>query len=170
MFKIFSIGLQDIFNKKNIEKINRIVDSFIENIDIEEFTEDNNMSFSNESYEERESANDYNFIKFKRYEDMYVLSIDLRGIDLRELSIRYDPGIIEINLIRSEVEKSNFGVVPRSTFVRKAYNKKIEDIEEIDTNQIIKSIDNEILTIRMQQKYSLDSIIEVDSYEDNVDN
>ena len=48
------------------------------------------------------------FIQLKQYEDMYLLTIDLKGIDLRELSIRYDQGIIEINLIRSEIEKSSF--------------------------------------------------------------
>lgn len=170
MFKIFSIGLQDILNPKNIEKINRVMHSFLENIDISEFTEDNDTNFSNTNYEERESINNYNFIEFKQYEDMYVLSIDLKGIDLRELSIRYDPGIIEINLIRSEIENSKFGVIPKSMLVKKAYNKKFENIEEIDTSQIFKSIDNGILSMRMQKKYSLNTIIEVDSYEDNVDN
>lgn len=170
MFKVFSIGFQDIFNPKNIEKINRVMNSFLENIDISEFTEDHKTNFSNANYEERESIKEYNFIKFEQYEDMYVLAIDLKGIDLRELSIRYDPGIIEINLMRSEIEKSNFGVIPRSMLVKRTYNKKFENIEEIDTSQIFKCIDNGTLSIRMQKKYSLNSVVEVDTYEDNVDN
>ena len=168
MFKIFSFGFQDIFNSNNIEKMGRVINSFLDNIDISEFTENNREAFSNENYKEREEENESNFIEFKQYDDLYILTIDLKGIDLRELSIRYDPGIIEINLIRSEVEKSNFGIVPRSILVKKAYNKKFDNIEEIETSQIFKSIDDGILSIRMQKKYALESVIEVDSYEDNV--
>ena len=101
---------------------------------------------------------------------MYLLTIDLKGIDLRELSIRYDPGIIEINLNRSEIEKSSLKKIYSNVLVKKAYNKKFENIEEIDTSQILKSIDNGILSMRMQKKYALESvssIIDVDSYEDN---
>ena len=49
-------------------------------------------------------------LNLMQYEDMYLLTIDLKGIDIREMSIRYDPGIIEINLNRSEVERSLFGI------------------------------------------------------------
>lgn len=157
MFKIFSIGFQDIFNSNNIEKMSRVINSFLDNIDISEFTE---------NHEEREDENESNFIELKQYDDLYILTIDLKGIDLRELSIRYDPGIIEINLIRSEIEKSNFGIISNSRLVKKAYNKKFNNIEEIETSQIFKVIDNGILSIRMQKKYALEGIIEVDSYED----
>lgn len=166
MFKIFSIGFQDIFNSNNIEKMNRVINSFLDNIDISEFTENHRGNYSNTDYKETEEVNESNFIELKQYEDLYILTIDLKGIDLRELSIRYDPGIIEINLIRSEIEKNNFGIISNSGIVKKAYNKKFNNIEEIETSQIFKVIDNGVLSIRMQKKYSLEDIIEVDSYED----
>jgi HSP20 family protein len=71
------------------------------------------------------------------------------------------------------LERSFFGIIPRNILVKKAYNKKFENIEEIDTSQILKNIDNGILSIRMQKKYALESassIVDVDCYEDNVDN
>ena len=155
MFKIFSFGFGNILNLSNVEKINRVMHSFIDNIDINEFTE---------NYEKIEEVNENNFIELNQYEDMYLLTIDLKGIDIRELSIRYEAGIIEINLNRSEIEKSNFSNI----LVKKAYNKKFENIEEIDTSQIFKIIDNGILSMRMQKKYALlESIIDVDSYEEN---
>lgn len=173
MFKIFSFGLGDIFNLSNIEKINRVMYSFLDNIDISEFSEQYKSTFSNDNYEKNEMGTETNFIEFNQYEDMYLLTIDLQGISLRELSIRYDYGIIEINLNRSEIEKSSFQNIYRNILVKKAYNKKFENIEEIDTSKILKSIDNGILSMRMPKKYVLESassIIDVDSYEDNVDN
>lgn len=173
MFKVFSFGVGDIFNLSNIEKINRVMNSFLDNIDASEFKEDYREDFTNTHYEEKEEAYENNFIELDQYEDMYLLTIDLNGIDMRELSIRYDQGKIEINLNRSEVERIFLGIIPKNIFVKKAYNKKFENIEEIDTSQILKSVDNGILSIRMQKKYSLESIssiVDVDSYEDNVDN
>jgi HSP20 family protein len=166
MFKIFSFGFGDIFSLSNIGKINRVMHSFLDDIDINEFTENYRDTFFNENYEKTKEVNENNFIELKQYEDMYLLTIDLKGINLRELSIRYDPGIIEINLNRLELEKSSL----REILVKKVYNKKFENIEEIDTSQILKSIDNGILSMRMQKKYVLESvlsIIDVDSYEDN---
>lgn len=168
MFKIFSFGLGEIFNFNNLEKMGGIVQSFLENVDINEFAEENDESFNDKNYEGRDSEKN-NFIELKQYEDMYILEIDLRGIDLRELSIRYDPGIIDINLNRVEVEKRGIGILSNNKIVKRAYNKKFENIEEIDTSQILKSIDNDVLSIRMQKKYTLESIIDVDFYEDNVD-
>ncbi|MCE5221323.1 MAG: Hsp20/alpha crystallin family protein [Clostridium sp.] len=170
MIKIFSFKFGDIFNLSNIEKINSVMHSFLDNIDISGFTESYRTTFSNGNYERTEEVNKNNFIELKQYEDMYLLAIDLKGIDLRELSIRYDPGIIEINLNRLEIEKSSFKEIGRNILVKKAYNKKFENIEEIDTSQILKSIDNGILSMRMQKKYALESvssIVDVDSYEDN---
>ncbi|POO90061.1 molecular chaperone, partial [Clostridium sp. 2-1] len=94
------------------------------------------------------------------------------GIDLRELSIRYDPGILDINLNRLEIKKSGFGIFSNTALVKNAYNKRFNDIEDIDTNQILKSIDNGVLSIIMQKKYSLENtsnIIDVDSYQDDAD-
>lgn len=169
MFKIFSFGLGDIFNLNNLEKIGGFVQSVLDNIDINEFVEENDDNYNDKTYEENDNEKT-EFIELKEYEDMYVLDIDLRGVDLRKLSIRYDPGIIEINLNRAEIEKRGIGILANNIIVKKAYNKKFENIEDVDTSQILKSIDNGILSIRMQKKYRLESIIDVDFYEDNVDN
>ena len=48
--------------------------------------------------EELIESEECRFIEFEEFQDMYVLKIDLTGIDLRELSIKYEPGIININL------------------------------------------------------------------------
>lgn len=172
MFKIFSFGFSDIFTTNNIEKMNGIMHSILYNMDINKFTEKYEDVFSGKPYEQLEKSNTINFIELKEDEEMYFLNIDLKGIDIREVSIRYDPGIIEINLYRLEIQKSFFGIVPRSILVKRAYNEKFENIEDIDTNQIFKNIDDEILRIRMQKKYpleSFDTIVEVESYEDNLD-
>lgn len=168
MFKIFTFGLDDVLNPNNLEKISGIMHSFLDNFDINEFTRNHEDIFSFEEKDEERN----NFIKLNQYEDMYLLTIDLKGIDLKELSIRYDPGILDINLNRLEIKKVGFGVLSNNVIVKKAYNKKFANIEEIDTSQILKSIDDGILSIIMQKKYSLESIsniIDVDSYEDNVD-
>jgi HSP20 family protein len=173
MFKVFSFGFGNIFSLSNIEKINTVINSFLDNIDISEFTENYRDTFLNENCEKTENVNKNSFIELKQYEDMYLLTIDLKGIDLRELSIRYNQGIIEINLNRSEIEQNSFKKAYNNVLVKKAYYKKFENVEEIDTSQILKSIDNGILSMRMQKKYVLESassILDVDSYEDNVDN
>ena len=173
MVRIFSFQFNDIFNSKNIEKMNGIMHSILDNMDISELAEEYRDMFSDQTYKEHEKSNSIDFIQFKEDAEMYFLTINLKGIDIREVSIRYDPGIIEINLYRAEIQKSFFGIVPRNILVKRAYNKRFENIEDIDTNHILKNIDNGILSIRMQKKYtleSLDTIIEVDFYEDNIDN
>lgn len=168
MFKIFTFGLDDILNQNNLRKISGIMHSFLDNFDINEFTKDHENDIS---YEEKDEECN-NFIKLDQYEDMYLLTIDLKGIDLRELSIRYDPGILDINLNRLEIKKVGLGILSNNVIVKKAYSRKFKDIEEIETSQILKNIDNGVLSIIMQKKYSTQSIsniIDVDSYEDNVD-
>lgn len=166
MFKIFSFGSDDI------QKISGVMKSFLDNIDLSEFTKSYEDALAEENIDKKIDRNT-NFIELSQYEDMYLLTINLRGVDLRELSIRYDPGIIEVNLNRSEIQKSGFGFLSSKVIVKKAYNKKFEDIEDINTDQILKSVDNGILSLRMPKKYVFESdtkVIEVDSYEDNVDN
>lgn len=173
MFKIFSFGFSDILNTNNIEKINGIMNSILDNMDISEFIEEYEDVFSGNRDEEFKKSNTINFIELKEDKDMYFLNIDLKGIDIREVSIRYDFGIIEINLYRLEMQKSFFGIVPRNILTKRAYMKRFENIEDIDTSHIFKNIDNGILSIKMQKKYPLegfDAIVEVDSYEDNIDN
>lgn len=173
MFKIFSFGFNDIFIENNIEKMNGIMHSILDNMDINQFTEGFEDEFSDNPYEQHEKSNTINFIELKEDKDMYFLNINLKGIDMREVSIRYDPGIIEINLYRLEMQKSIFGIMPRNILVKRGYKKRFENIEDIDTSKVYKSIDNGILSIRMQKKYTLedfDTIVEVDSYECNIDN
>ena len=173
MIKIFSFRFGNIINLSNIEKINRVMNSFLDNIYISELTENYEDTFSNTNDKEIEEANEADFIELELIEDMYLLTIDLKGIDLRELSIRYDPGIIEVNLNRSEIEKNSFKGIFSNMPAKKLYNKKFENIEEIDTSQILKSIDNGVFSIRMQKKYAIESvstIVDVNSYEENVDN
>ena len=170
MFKIFSFGFGNIINSSNRQKINTIMDSFLDNIYINEFTENYIDTLTNTNHKKIDESKEIDFIELKQYEDMYLLIIDLKGIDLREVSIRYDLGIIEVNLNRAEIEKSSFQGNYGNSFVKKSYNKKFENIEQIDTSQILKSIDNGILSMRMQKKYAVKSIVDVDSYEENIDN
>ena len=171
MFKIFSFGFGSIINSSNRERINTIMNSFLDNIYINEFTEDSRDTFTDTNDKKIEESKEMDFIELKQYEDMYLLVIDLKGIDLREVSIRYDLGIIEVNLNRAEIEKSSFQGNYGNSSVKKSYNKKFENIEQIDTSQILKSIDNGIFSMRMQKKYALiERIVDVDSYEENVDN
>ena len=170
MFKVFSFKFGNIINLNNIEKINNVMNSFLDSSYIWDLAESYKDNFSKGNDKEMEKGDDENFIELKQYEDMYLLTIDLKGISLRELSIRYDPGIIEINLNRSEIQKNSFRQIYNNILVKKVYNRKFENIEEIDTSQILKSIDNGILSIRMQKKYTLESVssvIDVDSYVDN---
>lgn len=170
MFKIFSFGFGD--NANTMGKVGGIIQSFLDNINIDEFEKSYEDTSSHEYFENREEAEN-DFIRLSQDEDMYLLTIDLRGVDVRELSIRYDPGIIEVNLNRSEAQRSGFGILSSNVLVKKAHNKKFTDIEEVNTDQILKNIDDGILSIRMPKKYVLENeakIIEVESYEDNVDN
>lgn len=163
MFKIFSFGFQDI----NVAKINDTFRSFFNNIDINDLTEKYTDNFLYE-YQGKMDGGKSDFIQLEEYEEMYFLTIDLRGIDLREVSIRYDLGIIEVNLNRTEVEKNHFGFMRQNRIIKKSYNKKFENIEEIDTDQILKSIDNNILSVRMLKKYLLSSlVIDVESYDES---
>ncbi|WP_160687462.1 Hsp20/alpha crystallin family protein [Clostridium sp. C2-6-12] len=173
MFKIFSFGFNDIFNENNIEKMSGIMHSILDNMDISQFTEEYEDEFSGKPYEQLEKSNTNDFIELKEDKDMYFLSIDLKGVNIREVSIRYDPGIIQINLYRLEIQKSFIGIMPRNVLVKRLYRKKFENIEDIDTNQVYKNIDDGILSIRMQKKYPLEcfnTIVDVDSYEDDIDN
>ena len=170
MFKIFSFGSGGNLNLNSIKKIGGIMQAFLNSIDIESLVKDYEDTIVAE-FHDGSTVDSDSFVELKQDEDMYLLTIELRGIDLRELSIRYDPGIIEVNLNRSEIQKSGFGVLSSNSVIKRVYNKKFTDIEEIDTNQILKNIDNGVLSIRMPKKYVLESgenIIEVESFEDEM--
>lgn len=59
MFKIFTFGFDNVFNPNNIEKISGIMNSFLDNFDINEFAKNNEDISSDEG--NREEYN--NFIK-----------------------------------------------------------------------------------------------------------
>lgn len=109
-----------------------------------------------------------NFIKFEEFQDMYLLKIDLKGIDLRELSIKYNPGEIRIRLRRSEIDNTlNYYAYGNQRIVKKDYTKNFDNIEDIDISKVYKNIDNGIYTLNMPKKYMIDSeakIIDIDSY------
>ncbi|MBE6072370.1 MAG: Hsp20/alpha crystallin family protein [Clostridium butyricum] len=160
MFNFFPFKGGAFFSFGTINKVDGMVQSFFENTDINKITNLYGEAFSDyfENTDDDKERAEIDFIDFQSYDDMYLLIIELKGINLKELSIRYDPGIIEINLNRSEMSINVLGI---KTQVKKHYNKKFESIEEIDTNNILKSIDKEILTIRMPKKYSFNNSPEI---------
>lgn len=119
----------------------------------------------NKSSNSVNSNNSYDFIQLERNNDIYTLKIDMKGIDLRELSIRYNPGILDINLKRTESDNNYRGY--SNNIIKRDYHTCFKDIEQIDTDRVLKSLDNGILVMRMPKKYNLDSssnIVEVESY------
>lgn len=157
MFKFFS----GTFNANTLAELGGIIQSFLSNVD---FSFDD---FSGNLKEQKKEDTVSTFIDFKQDDDMYLLRIDLNGIDLRELSIRYNPGVIDINLKRTEVEQRGFGYFTNNVMVKKTYHKDFKNIEEIDTAHLMKTVENGILRIRMPKKYVLSdssNIIDVNYY------
>lgn len=162
MFKFFS----GTFNMGNLAELGNLVESFISTIDssIDELSKEIQES----TIEEKISS----FIDFQQDDDMYLLKINLNGIDLRELSIKYNPGVIDINLKRTEVEQRGIGYFTNNVVVKKKYHKNFGNIEEIDTSRLIKTVENGVLKIRMPKKYVLNessNIIDVNYYVEDKD-
>ena len=158
MFKFFS----GTFNMGTISELGEMLQSFFSDLGVDEFSEE----AKRKELEEKINT----FIRFDQDDDTYVLRINLRGIDLRELSIRYNPGVIDINLKRTEVENRNWGYFSNSVMVKKTYLKNFSGIEEIDTSRLIKTVDNGILKIRMPKKYVLNGssqVIDVNYFVDD---
>ena len=118
--------------------------------------------------EELIESEECRFIEFEEFQDMYVLKIDLTGIDLRELSIKYEPGIININLKRSEIDKSlGFLRYGNQRLIKKDYTKTFDNIEDIDISKVYRKVDNGVYILNMPKKYMIDSgaqIIDIESY------
>lgn len=160
-------------NEVNLfDEIQDAVNSVLSNVNIQELAEQYYNTISDiigeNSIEEKKTDNDCDFIRLERDEAMYILQIDMKGIDLRELSIRYDPGILDINLKRSEYDDNFYNYMGQNNnFVKKKYSTSFNNIEEIDTDKVLKSFDNGILVMRMPKKYVIDSsskIVEVENY------
>lgn len=173
MFKIFPFSFSGSFNLNQLgqltNEISGVLLSVLENIDMDELSKQYKESISN-IYEDEEIEDETSsFIEFEEYDDMYLLTLDLMGIDIRELSIRYDQGVIAVNLYRSEIQNSKFMGYNNNTIVKKQYSKTFENIEEIDTNKLIKSIDDGIYKISMPKKYAIyntANIVDVESIND----
>lgn len=148
-------------------QIQNAVNTVLNNVDIEQLAQQYFNAIS-DGTKQNAIENNCDFVALERSDDMYTLRIDLTGIDLRELSIKYDPGILDINLHRSEFDNNsyNYGGYTNN-IIKKKYNTSFDNIDEIDTDRVLKSIDNGVLIMKMPKKYSLDSrskIVEVESY------
>lgn len=171
MFRIFPFGFSATFNLNQLWGITSglcgMAYSVLKDIDIDEISKQCTDTFSSMHETEQEQEENYNFIELNQDEDMYLLRIDLMGIDLRELSIRYDLGIIAINLNRLEIEKNNVGGFSNNIVVKKRYNKEFPNIEEIDTSRLMKTIEDGVLMIRMPKKYVINEhskVVDVENY------
>lgn len=173
MFKIFPFSFSGSFNLNQLgqltNEISGVLLSVLESIDMDELSKQYKEAVSN-IYEDEEIEDETSsFIEFEEYDDMYLLTLDLMGIDIRELSIRYDQGVIAVNLYRSEIQNNKFMGYNNNTIVKKQYSRTFENIEEIDTNKLIKSIDDGIYKISMPKKYTIDStsnIVDVEGIND----
>lgn len=149
------------------DEFRNLISDFIGGVDFEKIYSEYNKAL-NDINEELIENEECRFIEFQEFQDMYLLKIDLTGIDLRELSIRYDPGIINIRLKKSELDKpvSFLGYVDQK-IIKKDYSKTFDNIEDIDISRVYKKIDNGIYTLNMPKKYMIDGqskIIDIDSY------
>lgn len=160
----------DMNNLNGMGLFNQIQDalnSVLNNVDMEQLAQQYFNTISNGKREEL-IENNCDFVDLERSDDMYTLRIDLKGIDLRELSIKYDPGRLDINLHRSEFDNNsyNYGGYTNN-IIKKKYNTVFDNIDEIDTDRVLKSIDNGVLIMKMPKKYTLDNkskIVEVENY------
>ncbi|SFD06428.1 Hsp20/alpha crystallin family protein [Clostridium uliginosum] len=158
MFRIFPFKFGMV---TDVNKLGGIIGSFLDNID--DITEEHE-----DEIDKLEESNE--FINLQEYDDMYVLTIELTGIDLREMSIQYNPGKISINLNRSEVIKSGFGLFTSNVIIKKNYKKEFKNIEAVEETKIFKILERGVFKISMPKKYFIDEelkIVDVDNYIEN---
>ncbi|WP_294394756.1 Hsp20/alpha crystallin family protein [uncultured Clostridium sp.] len=160
----------DMNNLNGIGLLNQIQNAFntvLNNVDFEQLAQQYFNAIS-DGARQNTIENTCDFVALERSNDMYTLRIDLKGIDLRELSIKYDPGSLDINLYRTEYDNNSYNYRGyTNNIIKKKYNTSFDNIEEIDTDRVLKSIDNGVLIMKMPKKYSLDSkskIVEVENY------
>ncbi|WP_315079697.1 Hsp20/alpha crystallin family protein [uncultured Clostridium sp.] len=173
MFKMFPFKF---WGTINIENLGNMIGSFLEDIDLsglineldEEYEEEN----SKESQESEDSKDEdmAEFIQLEEYDDMYILTIELSGVDLRQTSIQYNPGILSINLNKMEEVSQHIGMFSSNCMVKKNYRKEFDKIESIDESKIMKILEDGVLKISMPKKYALNEdskIIDVKNYIEN---
>ncbi len=166
MFGFFRFQEMSVFTNGAFRIIDGMMDTFFQNINSFEFSE---IDFNEEECHETETDVD-DIINFETFDDMYILSIKLKGVSLRELSIKYEDDIIDINLNRMEESKNYY----MNNMIKRHYNKTFHNIEIIDTDRLFRSIDNGCLKITMPKKYVIDDkkvvdieFIEIPKTEDN---
>ncbi|ACD53671.1 hypothetical protein ST12_15420 [Clostridium botulinum] len=173
MFKMFPFKF---WGTVNIGNLGNIIGSFLEDIDlsglIDEFEQEYDEEKFNESQEPEDSKGKdvAEFIQLEEYEDMYILTIELNGVDLRQTSIQYNPGKLSINLNKMEKVSQHIGMFSSDYMVKKNYKKEFDKIESIDESKIMKILENGVLKISMPKKYALNDdskIVDVKNYIEN---
>ena len=160
MFGFFRFQGMSMFTNGTFQMIDGMVNTFFQNMNVIEFPEYENIE---EKYDDEIETTADDIIRFESFKDMYILSIKLQGVSLKELSIRYEDDIININLNRIEERKNYY----MNNMIKKHYNKVFDNIEKIDTDKLFKSIDNGYLMITMPKKYVMDNkkVIDTDFIE-----
>lgn len=154
----FTFGNSDDF-------FDKFKDEFVDDINLYKMYNKTSKNNSNNLDNINQNANDDSFIEFKEFDGMYVLKVSLNGIDLRDLSIQYNPGVIKIKA--KKLEKQVFTNPNYQKVFKKEYTKKFENIEDIDLSNTLKSIDNGLFSIIMPKKYNVTSesnIVDVKDY------
>ncbi|KAI3350108.1 Hsp20/alpha crystallin family protein [Clostridium botulinum] len=173
MFKMFPFKF---WGTVNIGNLGNIIGSFLEDIDlsglIDEFEQEYDEEKFNESQEPEDSKGKdvAEFIQLEEYEEMYILTIELNGVDLRQTSIQYNPGKLSINLNKMEKVSQHIGMFSSDYMVKKNYKKEFDKIESIDESKIMKILENGVLKISMPKKYALNDdskIVDVKNYIEN---
>ncbi len=173
MFKMFPFKF---WGTVNIGNLGNMIGSFLEDIDlsglIDEFEHEYDEENFNESQEPEDSKDKdvAEFIQLEEYDDMYILTIELNGVDLRQTSIQYNPGKLSINLNKMEKVSQHIGMFSSDYMVKKNYKKEFDKIESIDESKIMKILENGVLKISMPKKYALNDdskIVDVKNYIEN---
>ncbi|WP_252231172.1 Hsp20/alpha crystallin family protein [Clostridium sp. ZBS15] len=170
MFRMFPFKFGGTIN---IGNLGNMIGSFFDDIDlsglINELDQEYEEEYSQES-EDLQNEDVAEFIKLEEYNDMYILTIELNGVDLRQTSIQYNPGKLSINLNKMEKVSQHIGMLSSNYMVKKNYRKEFDKIESIDESKIMKILENGVLKISMPKKYALSEdskIIDVKNYIEN---
>ncbi|CDH92363.1 hypothetical protein CB17B3374 [Clostridium botulinum B str. Eklund 17B (NRP)] len=160
----------------NIGNLGNMIGSFLEDIDLSGLIDEFEHEYDEENFDESQEPEDSKgkdvaeFIQLEEYDDMYILTIELNGVDLRQTSIQYNPGRLSINLNKMEKVSQHIGMFSSDYMVKKNYKKEFDKIESIDESKIMKILENGVLKISMPKKYALNDdskIVDVKNYIEN---
>lgn len=166
MFRMFPFKFGGTIN---IGNLGNMIGSFFDDIDLSSLINELDQEYEEES-EDLQNEDIAEFIKLEEYNDMYILTIELNGVDLRQTSIQYNPGKLSINLNKMEKVSQYIGMFSSNYMVKKNYRKEFDKMESIDESKIIKILENGVLKISMPKKYALSEdskIIDVKNYIEN---